>query len=63
MIVPTPIPFSSINPGQVYGQDLISYYMKCDSTTAVNLATGVVNTAVDPTSLYTVFPGASVVLS
>jgi hypothetical protein len=63
MIVPTPIPWSTINPGQVYSADLVNYWMKCDSTNNVNLSTGVIAPQADPTSLYTVFPGASVVLS
>lgn len=62
MTVPTPVPFSTINPGQVLSSDLVVYLIKVDAASAVNLATGQLNTAIPPTSLYTVFPQAAIVL-
>lgn len=62
MIVPTPVPFSTLSAGAVYTTDNTVYSMVVGATNAVNLATGGINNAVDPTSLVTPLPGARLVL-
>jgi hypothetical protein len=62
MNLPTLVAWSNIQPGQVYSQDLVNYYMKCDNTNNVNLAPGVIAPQGSPTSTYTVFPDAYLAL-
>lgn len=62
VIVPTAIPFSSVPDGGVHSTDLVNFYMKCDPTTNVNLATGAINNAVPPSTPVTYFAAAELVL-
>lgn len=62
MTVPTAIPFSAVPIAGVISKDLVTYFIKCDVTTSVNLATGAINAAVSPTDQYTHFPSAAMVL-
>lgn len=62
MIVPTAVPFTSLQPGTVYTTDNTSYWMVCSSTSAVNLANGAITDPVDPTLNVTPLPGAQLVL-
>jgi hypothetical protein len=60
--LPTPIPYSSINPGQVFSPDLTVYLMASTPTQAVNLQTGAIVAITNPATVYTVFPAAALVL-
>ena len=63
MIVPAPIPISQIPVGGVYTVDNTAFYMKCDATTQVDLATGAIATGIDPNQARIYLPGARLVLA
>ena len=63
MTVPTATAFSSVPPGGVITKDLITYAIKVDATSWVNLATGALTSGVSPSDMYFYFPGAQLVLS
>ena len=62
MIVPQPQPFSSIQAGSVFVAGGVDYYIKCDATTACNLLTGTIASAIPPENPYVLLPAAKLVL-
>ena len=62
MIVPGPIPFSSVPVAGVYSQDATTFYMKTDVASAVNLFTGATATGIPASTEVTYFAGAQLLL-
>lgn len=62
MTVPTPVPFSTLQPGTVYTTDNTAYYIVTNPVGAVDLASGLYNSTIDPALMVTPLPGAQLVL-
>jgi len=62
MVVPTPILYSTMPVGGVYSVDAITFWMKLDNTSAVNLFSGAIATGLSPSALVTYFAGAQLLL-
>lgn len=62
MIIPTPVEFDTIVVAAVISQDLTNYFIKCNDSSVLNLATGLNAGVPAPNSLWTPFPAAAVVL-
>lgn len=63
MEVPQPVPFSTLNNGDVFQvQGSANYAMKADTTNAVDLASGTIAANFNPTTGCIVYPAARLVL-
>lgn len=62
MILPATQDFSTIPQGGVFSDNASNYFIKTDSTSAANLATGGISTTIAPTAQFLFFPTARLVL-
>lgn len=62
MNVPTPVPYSTLQPGTVYTTDNTSYSIVVSPSGAVNLENGGYTPTIDPNLPVTPLPAARLVL-